>query len=152
MDTRAPLGAAHCHLFLVISSRRVDEGRKGQSLLVIKMKGKDRSGEGGEGPAMWPGIFELRLGGRKKRRANGINGMKNKEKKYWYSSTINASRSNHFVQDQIHAKCFRKKAMLKVVPLFIVFCTETLMKPHGSAAKYYRMMKAKRSKLQDDRK
>ena len=46
-------------------STRVDEGRKGESLLAIKMQGTNRSsGEGGEGPAMrhvTPDGSELRL-------------------------------------------------------------------------------------------
>ena len=50
---------------------RVDEGRKSCNLLAIKMQGTNRSGEGGEEPAMCDPGSELRLliGGRENRRA-----------------------------------------------------------------------------------
>ena len=52
-------------------STLINEGRKGSSLLAIKMQGTNRSGEGGEEPAMCDPGSELRLliGGRENRRA-----------------------------------------------------------------------------------
>ena len=75
---RAPSGVGRRNR----NSMRVDEGRKGQSLLAIKTPSKarkNRSGEEGEEPIFCDPGSELRLERREKRRAKMVNGRGKKK-------------------------------------------------------------------------
>ena len=67
------------------NSTRIDQGRKDSRLLVVKMQGTNRSGEGGRRACYVTPDLEVRLGGREKRRARIINGMENEIEHIFYT-------------------------------------------------------------------